>query len=64
MAKPSSINNYSYKWFDAEKTAVIRTDTDGIVAAIPADPENTDYSEFLSSGATAADYVEPSATTT
>jgi len=50
---------YTYAWTDAEQSSLKRTDTDGNVAWVPADPGNRDYAEFLSSGATAAAYVEP-----
>ena len=49
----------TYEWADAEQTWLKRTDGDGNVAWIPTDPANSDYAEFLSSGATAAAYVEP-----
>ena len=49
----------TYQWADAEQTTIKRTDGDGNVAWIPTDPANSDYAEFLSSGATAAAYVEP-----
>ena len=50
---------YIYEWIDAEQTTLKRTDANGNVAYIPADPGNRDYAEFLSSGATAASYVAP-----
>ena len=50
---------YTYEWANAEQTSLKRTDGDGNVAWIPTDPANRDYAEFLSSGATAAAYVEP-----
>ena len=50
---------FSYTWSDAEQTALKREDTDGNVAFVPTDPANRDYIEFLASGATAADYVNP-----
>ena len=50
---------YSYEWTDAEQSSLKRTDAEGNVAFVPADPGNRDYAEFLSSGATAADYVAP-----
>ena len=52
---------YSYEWTDAEQSGLKRTDADGNVAFVPTDPDNRDYAEFLSSKATAADYVEPPA---
>ena len=48
---------YTYSWVDFEHTVLCRSDG----AAIPANSENRDYAEFLSSGATAADYVAPPA---
>ena len=51
--------NHTYQWVDAEQTSLKRTDADGNVAFVPTDPANRDYAEFLSSGATAAAYVEP-----
>jgi hypothetical protein len=48
-----------YTWTNPEKTFLSRSAEDGSVAIIPADPANRDYAEFLSSGATAAEYVEP-----
>lgn len=51
----------SYTWANAEQTTLIRQDDQGDVAFVPADPGNRDYAEFLASGATAADYVEPPA---
>ena len=50
---------FTYEWTSAEQTTLRRTDSDGNVAWVPADPGNRDYSEFLSSGATAAPYVAP-----
>ena len=50
---------YTYTWTDAEETGLRREDANGNVAFVPTDPRNRDYSEFLSSGATAAAYVEP-----
>jgi len=49
----------NYVWVDAERSGLTRTDENGIEAFVPADPVNRDYAEFLSSGATAADYVAP-----
>ena len=49
----------TYQWADAEQTTLRRTDGEGNVVWIPTDPGNRDYAEFLSSGATAAAYVEP-----
>ena len=50
---------YTYTWTDAEQTGLRREDEDGNVAFVPASEGNRDYAEFVSSGATAADYVEP-----
>ena len=50
---------YTYTWTDAEETGLRREDDNGSVAFVPADPSNRDYAAFLSSGATAAAYVEP-----
>lgn len=50
---------FTYEWTDAEKTTLKRTDSEGNVAFVPTDPGNKDYAKFLSSGATAAAYVEP-----
>ena len=52
---------YSYEWTNAEQSGLKRTDAEGNVAFVPTDPGNRDYAEFLSSGATAAPYVEPPA---
>ena len=52
---------YTYEWTDAEQTSLRRTDAEGNVDFVPTDPRNRDYAEFLSSGATAADYVAPPA---
>lgn len=46
---------YTYEWANADQTCLKRSDN----AFIPADSANRDYAEFLSSGATAAEYVEP-----
>tara|TARA_B100001142_G_scaffold22576_1_gene20658 strand:+ start:262 stop:507 length:246 start_codon:yes stop_codon:yes gene_type:complete len=51
---------YTYTWTDAEQTSLKRECPDsGTCAFVPADPANRDYAEFLSSEATAADYVAP-----
>ncbi len=52
---------YTYEWMDAEQTSLKRTDADGNVAFVPVAEGNRDYAEFLSSGATAAEYVAPPA---
>ena len=52
---------FTYEWNDAEQTTLRRTDADGNVAWVPTDPANRDYAEFLSSGATAAAFVETEA---
>jgi len=51
--------SYTYTWSDADQTSLKREDSNGNVAFVPTDPANRDYAAFLSSGATAADYVEP-----
>ena len=51
--------SYTYKWIDSEQTGLKRTDDDGRVACLPADPTNRDYIEFLASGAEAEPYVAP-----
>ena len=53
------IPDTTYEWVDAEQTILKRTNPDGSVTWVPADPLNTSYAEFLSSGATAAPYVAP-----
>ena len=50
---------YSYEWTDAEQSSLKRTDAEGNVAFVPADPGNSDYAEFCNCGATAAAYVAP-----
>ena len=52
---------YTYAWTDAEQSGLKRTDTDGNVAFVPADPGNRDYAAFVSSAQTADAYVEPPA---
>jgi len=52
---------YTYEWTNAEQTSLKRTDAEGNVVIVPTDPANRDYAEFLSSGATAAEYVAPPA---
>ena len=52
---------FTYTWADPEQTTLKREDADGKLAFIPAVEENRDYAEFLASGETAADYVEPPA---
>ena len=50
---------FTYSWGNENQT-MLTAYLDGEVHAwIPADPANTDYAEFLSSGATAAPYVAP-----
>ena len=51
--------NYTYEWSDAEQTTLRRTDADGGVAWVPADPLNIDYEAFVASGKEAAPYVAP-----
>ena len=48
---------YTYIWTDAEQTSLRREDADGNVAFVPVAEGNSDYAEFVSSEATAADYV-------
>ena len=50
---------YTYEWTSAEQDSLKRTDAEGNVAFVPTDPANRDYAEFLSSGATASDYIAP-----
>ena len=51
--------SYTYEWISEEQTSLKRTDTEGRVAFLPADPTNSDYIEFLESGTEAAPYVAP-----
>ena len=53
--------SYTYTFADAEETILKREDDQGNIAWVPNDPRNRDYAEFLSSGVTAAAYVEPPA---
>ena len=53
--------SYTYTFVDAEETTFKREDDQGNIVFVPTDPRNRDYAEFLSSGATAAPYVEPPA---
>lgn len=53
------ISGTTYQWTNSEQTGLKRTDADGNIVGIPADPGNRDYAEFLSSGATASAFVEP-----
>ena len=50
---------FTYTFADAKQTTLKREDENGNVAFVPTDPGNRDYAEFLSSGETAAEYVEP-----
>jgi len=50
--------NYDYSYLDAENTIIRRKDDQGNIVYIPVSPGNSDYAKFLSSGATAAPYVE------
>ena len=50
----------AYTWANTEETLLIAEDETSR-SYIPADPANRNYAEFLSSGATAAAYVEPPA---
>jgi hypothetical protein len=52
----------TYTWLDAEQTSLKYVDdsTDPeTVLYIPVDTGNSDYNEYLASGITAGDYVEP-----
>jgi len=51
--------SYTYTFSNAEETTLKREDDQGNIAFVPNDPRNRDYSEFLSSGDTAAPYVAP-----
>jgi hypothetical protein len=48
---------YTYAWANPENTVLHRSDD----AFVPAEPTNSDYVEFLNSGATASEYVAPPA---
>ena len=65
MARTSTADiipaTYSYCWCDEEQTTLKRTDAEGNVAFVPVAEGNRDYAEFVSSGATAAEYVAPPA---
>ena len=50
---------YTYEWGDAEQTCLKRTDGNGKVVWVPADPANRSYSAYLASGEEAAPYVAP-----
>ena len=52
---------FTYTWADAEQKTLKREDAEGNVTYVPTDPLNRSYAEFLASGETAADYVEPAA---
>ena len=52
---------FTYTWDNAEQTMLKREGADGNIVLVPTDPANRDYAEFLASGETAADYVEPPA---
>ena len=51
--------SYSYTFIDADNTFLKRVDADGNVVCFATNPANSDYAEFLVSGATAAPYVAP-----
>lgn len=54
--------SYTFEWANAEQTVLKRICSEhGDCAWVPADPANRDYAEFLATGASAADYVEPPA---
>jgi len=50
---------FTYTFTNAEETTLKREDEQGNIAWVPTDPANTDYAEFLESGAVAAAYVAP-----
>ena len=50
---------FTYTFANAEGVTLKREDEQGNIAWVPTDPSNTDYAEFLSSGATASAYVAP-----
>lgn len=50
---------YTYEWSNAEQTTLRRTDAEGNIAFVPVAEGNRDYAAFVSSGATAADYIAP-----
>ena len=52
---------YTYTWANQSKVSLKREDAKKNVSWIPVCPGNCDYDEFIASGATAADYVEPPA---
>ena len=51
--------SYTYTWNDPDQSVLKREDENGNVAFIPTDPANTDYAEFLESGAVAEPYGPP-----
>jgi hypothetical protein len=51
--------SYSYTFANAEETIFKRENNEGVFGFFSVDPLNPYYAEFLSSGATAAPYVEP-----
>ncbi len=51
----------TYYWGDAEQNWMYRRNEDGTATSFPADPDSSDYAEFLASGATAEPYVAPPA---
>ena len=59
MTSSTPTATYTYEWTDAEQTSLKRTDAEGNVAFVPVAEGNRDYAEFVSSGATATDYVAP-----
>ena len=50
---------YTYSWNNGDKTFLKREDPKGNAVYLPVDEGNTDYAEFLTSGATAFEYVAP-----
>ena len=51
--------DYTYAWTSAEQECLKRVDENGNVALIPASKGNSDYRQFLNSGAVAEPYVAP-----
>lgn len=51
---------YTYTWTTEDHSSLKREDENGNGLIIPADPKNSQFAEFLDSGATATAYVAPS----
>ena len=49
----------TYEWSDVDKAVLKRTNPDGSVTYVPADPLNTSYATYLANGEEAAPYVAP-----